>query len=183
MLAACVGLASVSVACGGATAPRTLVDVGDSLAVGTHPYLADLLRDWELSSAAAVGRRSDEGLEVLRSLAPSLPRVVVVSLGTNDNPADSARFASTVDEVIAIAGPDRCVVWATIARPAVRGVSYAAFNRILRSEAKRSRSFKVVDWAAMVVRNPSLLRSDRVHPIASGYRARAVETARAVRLC
>src|SRR6478735_2807654 len=76
MLAACVGLASVSVACGGAAAPRTLVDVGDSLAVGTHPYLADLLRDWELSSAAAVGRRSDEGLEVLRSLAPSLPRVV-----------------------------------------------------------------------------------------------------------
>jgi lysophospholipase L1-like esterase len=183
VLVVCVALAAGGVACGGSSAPRSLVQVGDSLAIGTQSYLPDLLPGWELSSAAAVGRRSDEGLPILQNLGPSLPRVVVVSLGTNDDPTASQAFATTVRAVISLAGPDRCVVWATIARPAVGGVSYGAFNRILRAEAARSRSFKLVDWAAMVARNPSFLRSDRVHAVAAGYRVRAQETARVAKRC
>ena len=173
-----------SVACGGATAPRTLVHVGDSLAVGTDPYLPDLLPGWTLSSRRAVGRRSDEGLGRSAAARASLPRVVVVSLGTNDNPADVAgvrrdrpRGHPGWPAPTAASSGRRSPV------PAVRGVSYAAFNRVLRSEAQRSRSFKIVDWAAMVARNPSYLRADRVHAVAAGYRARAQETARVAKRC
>lgn len=183
VLVVCVGLATGGVACGGSAAPLTLVHVGDSLAVGTDPYLPGLLPGWALSSSAVVGRTSEEGLAVLQSLGALLPRVMAISLGTNDDPATTQAFAATVREVISLAGPDRCVVWATIARPAVRGVSYASFNRILRNEATRSRSLKVMDWAAMVKRNPSFLRADRVHAVAAGYRARAQEIARLAKRC
>jgi lysophospholipase L1-like esterase len=183
LLVACLGLATGSVACGGATAPRTLVHVGDSLAVGTDPYLPELLPGWTLTASASVGRRSDEGLVALQQLAAPLPRVLILSLGTNDNPADVEAFTATVREVTKLAGPRRCVVWTTISRPAVRGVSYAAFNRVLRGEAQRSSAFKIVDWAAMVARNPSYLRADRVHGVSAGYRARAQETARVAKRC
>ncbi len=178
-----IGLVAGSVACGGVAAPRTLVHVGDSLAVGTDPYLPALLRGWTLTSSAIVGRRSDEGLMALRELGPSLPRVVVLSLGTNDDPADVEAFTATVREVVRLTGSRRCVIWTTIARPAIRGHSYAAFNRILRTEAQRSSSFKLVDWAGMVSRNPSFLRPDGVHGVAAGYRARANETARVAKRC
>ena len=89
VLVACLGLVTGSVACGGATASA---DVGRTSATRLQSaptrISPDLLPGWTLTASASVGRRSDEGLVALQQLATPLPRVVVVSLGTNDNPAD-----------------------------------------------------------------------------------------------
>lgn len=166
-----------------APAARTALNLGDSLAVGIDPYLDELLSDWTVTPAAISGRRSDEGLVALKRRRGRLPRVLVVSLGTNDDPRSVDGFAATVAEVERIAGSGRCVVWTTIVRPAVAGVDYTAFNDVLRREDARLRSFRVVDWETMVAKNPGDLREDGVHAVAEGYRARAAETARVIRRC
>jgi len=185
LVVVCAALLGLAATCSAAPAssPRTLYSLGDSLAVGTDAYLGDLLPDWTIASSAVVGRRSDEGLQALKKRRGKLPRVLLVSLGTNDDPNNVDAFTAVVREVERIAGKNRCVVWATIVRPPVDGVAYDAFNNVLRSEDSRLKNFRLVDWATIVERTPSYLRDDGVHAASSGYRARATEAARVIRLC
>ena len=69
-----------------AAASRTLLNYGDSLAVGTGLFLPPLLAGWAVRDDAQVGRHSDEGPRSLRTYGDGLPRVVAVSLGANDFP-------------------------------------------------------------------------------------------------
>ena len=90
---------------------------GDSLAVGTKPYLPKELRGWKVTQSAEVSRHAYEGADVMRSYGHSLPRVIHVSLGTNDDPNDVAGFRAAIRDVMHVAGPRRCVVWTNIVRP------------------------------------------------------------------
>jgi hypothetical protein len=184
--AACVvvsGFMSISGgAPAGAAARRLFVD-GDSLAVGTRPHIRRELRDWEVTHAVAVGRHTSEGVAVLRSLGPSLPRVIHVSLGTNDDPRAVSRFRAAIREVLDIVGPNRCVVWTNIVRSPVAGVGYAGYNRALARESRPEERLRVVNWARLVRENPHWLRKDGVHATAEGYRERARAVARSVRRC
>jgi lysophospholipase L1-like esterase len=179
-LAAVVVVLAVLGGPAGAAERRTVLDVGDSLSVGTAPYLALQLRAYRIEGYRAVGLRSQE---VARRIGRSrtLPRVLVVSAGTNDDPREVAAFSESVSSVLGAAGKARCVVWLTIARPPVGGTPYTGLNRVLSRAAARRSSLVLVDWAGMVRRNPGWLRSDRVHATTSGYRARAEAIARAVR--
>jgi hypothetical protein len=85
-----------------------------------------------------------------------------------------------VDEALAIAGPDRCVVWATVVRD---GEERTGFDRVLRDAGDAHPNLRLVEWASLVEDDPSLLTSDRVHGTPDGYARRAEETARAVRAC
>jgi lysophospholipase L1-like esterase len=124
-----------------------------------------------------------EGVALLRAQAPHLERVVVVSLGTNDDPRFVSAFRTGVRQVLAIAGPTRCVVWTNIARPPAAGASYDAYNRVLAAQAVAHRNLVVVDWQALVRKHPAWLRADGVHATAAGYRARAAAIAAAVKEC
>ena len=115
--------------------------------------------------------------------AAALPRVVVVSVGTNDDPGAVGAFRRVVRDTLALAGPSRCVVWATIVRPPYRGVSYSAYNRALRAVARHHENLLLLDWAAMAVRHPSWFGPDGVHPSMPGYRARARAIAHLVQHC
>jgi hypothetical protein len=84
---------------------------------------------------------------------------------------------------MAIAGPSRCVVWATIQRPPVAGTPYTTYNTVLRDEARRRPNLLVVGWRRLVRANPDWLAADRVHVHADGYRARARAFARQIRRC
>ncbi len=163
----------------GAAERRAVLDVGDSLSVGTAPYLAQQLRGYRIDGYRAVGLRSQE---VARRIGRSraLPPVLVVSAGTNDDPREVTAFSESVSGVLAAAGTARCVVWLTIARPPVGGMPYTGLNRVLSRAAARRSSLVLVDWVGMVRRNPGWLRSDRVHASSAGYRARAKAIARAV---
>ena len=168
---------------GSGTVEPTLYVDGDSLAVGTMLYLPRFLPGWTIRARTKVGRRTAQGAAAIRALGPALPRVVLVELGTNDDPARVAAFDTNVRAVLGAAGARRCVIWSTIARPAYRGVSYTGFNRTLARLDAGSPALRVYDWRATALAQPGLLRADRVHATLAGYRARARALAELVRAC
>lgn len=160
-----------------------MLQFGDSLAVGTGVYLPADLRGWSLTTSAEVSRHADEGPSGLRAYGRRLPRVLVVSLGTNDDPGAVSRFVRSVRGVLRVAGPARCVIWSTIFRPPFAGVSYDGYNRALRRIEQRHRALHVFDWQALARSHPQWFGPDGVHPNADGYRQRAAHLARLVRRC
>lgn len=181
LLLAAIVCALAAAAQSPAAGSRTVLHYGDSLAVGTELFLDRYLPGWKVRAEAEVSLHADDVPRRLRALGASLPRVVVVSAGTNDDPGAVSRFSSVVRQTVAAAGPERCVVWSTIARPPYRGVSYAGYNRALRAAARRHANLLVLDWAAMASAHPRWFGADGVHPSMQGYRARAAATARLVR--
>jgi len=153
--------------------------LGDSLNVGIEPYLEEELGRWKISNDNAVGRRTDEGVALLRALDEKLALVVVVSLGTNDPQTDVERFRAHVEQVLRIAGPKRCVIWSTIWLDGPND----AFNSVLRQASDRHRNLEIEDWSALVETRPELLAADRVHGSPAGYARRAEDVARIVRDC
>lgn len=172
-----------AVAAPAAQTSRSVLQFGDSLAVGTGLFLPAALPGWSLATSAVVSRHADDGPRGLRAYGSRLPRVLVISLGTNDDPGAASRFARSVRNVLRVAGPNRCVIWSTILRPAYAGVSYDGYNRALRRIARGRATLRVFDWQALARSNPQWFGADGVHPNADGYRKRAAELARLVRTC
>jgi hypothetical protein len=177
-------LAGMALAAPGASAAeRSLLVNGDSLAEGTRPYVPRELPDWRVRQSTKMSRHAADGDDVMRRYGRSLPRVVHVSLGTNDDPSQTASFRAAVGDVMDVAGDGRCVVWANIVRPPYGGVSYRGYNRVLAREDERRENLLVLGWVRMVRRHPEWLADDGVHVSAAGYRARAKAVARLVRRC
>jgi lysophospholipase L1-like esterase len=154
--------------------PSTVLVVGDSLAVGLKPSLGDLLAPRNVVWDARSGRTTPQGLVRLRAQLRSVhPPAVVISLGTNDG-SDPQRFADRIRRALRAIPPNACVVWADIYRPARKG-PYAALNRTLRQEARRSHRLFVVDWLSAVAAHRVNL-PDGLHPDAAGfdYRSRMI---------
>jgi len=151
---------------------RVHVD-GDSIAYGTDLFLSRYLRGWQISSAVDVSRHAYQGAASIEALGSALPPVVVVNLGTNDDPRAVGTFASYVRRVVLAAGPGRCVIWATIVRPSYAGVTYDGLNGALFTAATRWRTFHVFDWRPLARAHPAWFGADGVHPSIAGYQVRA----------
>jgi lysophospholipase L1-like esterase len=160
--------------------PSAVSLVGDSLNLGTEPALQEALPRWTFHVDDVVGRATATGLERLRAAGESLAPYVVVSLGTNDPVAEVDAFRMAIAEALRIAGPNRCVVWATIHRD---GNAYDSFNGVLRAAAKRNRNVRLVEWAEMIDKHPEWLASDGIHGNPDGYVARAEAVVAAMRSC
>jgi hypothetical protein len=158
---------------------RTVLDVGDSLSVGTAPYLRARLPGYRVAWSYDVGLHAYDAARIVSDTRP-LPFVLVVSAGTNDDPRIVSTFARAVATIVADAGASRCVVWPTIVRPPAVGASYAAINRALARAAARHSNLVLVDWVHMVAGHRWWLAKDGVHVSAAGYRARAVAIASAI---
>ena len=180
---AALALLALALAAPASAAERRLFVNGDSLAEGTRPYIPRELPSWRVRQSTKVSRHANEGADVMRRLGRSLPRVIHVSLGTNDDPNDVDGFRAAIGEVMEVAGARRCVVWANIVRPPCRHVSYRGYNRVLAREAERRDNLRVVNWVRMVRNHRAWLAADGVHVSAEGYRARARAVAKAVRAC
>jgi len=180
-------LATVLTALGAAAAatapesPRRILGLGDSLSIGTEPYLRALLPGYRIDPLHRVGLQSSEVAALAARSRVSIAPILVVSAGTNDDPRNLPGFARAVSDILTIAGSKRCVVWPTIERPAKAGTTSAGLNRELARAAERHRNLVLVDWAGMVRRHPSWLSHDGVHASAAGYRARAEAIATAVK--
>lgn len=159
---------------------RSVLVVGDSLAVGVEPHLAGALPGWDIETLARTGKHTSEGVAEIISRG-ELPGTLVVSLGTNDDPSDTAGFASRVGAVLDAAGPSTCVVWVNIVRPPYAGVSYAGYNKVLARAYASSPNLVLVDWAGLASADPGLLAPDGVHATPEGYARRAQAVAQAVR--
>lgn len=183
--AALAGSASTPAGAGAddATRARALLDLGDSLSVGAAPFLRSRLPGYRVERRHDVGLHAYDAAALVARRRAALPAVVVVSAGTNDDPGAVSRFARTVRETVAVAGRSRCVIWATVVRPPYAGVSYTGYNRALRSIARTHPTLHVLDWSAIAHAHRGWFGSDGVHPSMTGYRARAMATARLIRRC
>jgi hypothetical protein len=175
-------LATAAVAAGFFAAPAqaaSVLVVGDSLEVGSTPYLRQLLPG--VTADAEKGRTSSEGVRVLSSLLDPSVEVIVFPLGTNDSPSNAGGLAANLAAVRQLAG-DRCVVVATLSRPPVGGVSVGALNRVVEQFVEEGNA-QVADWRTVVRSIPSLLVRDGVHATGEGYSVRAALLAEAVQGC
>ena len=184
LVLACV-CAGTAVAAPIRSASRTLYVDGDSLSVGTGWYLSTFLPGWTMRGTVAVSRHAYQGAASVEQRAGEglLERVVVVDLGTNDDPSAVSTFKSYVLGVLRAAGPSRCVIWSTINRPPYNGISYDGYNAVLRSLDARYRNLHVFDWAGLAHRHPEWFGPDGVHPTMAGYRARASGLAWIIKRC
>jgi lysophospholipase L1-like esterase len=160
--------------------PETdLLVVGDSLAVGTMPYLDEMLpSDVNVTWDAVDGRTTPQGIESLQfDLREIEPEIVAVSLGTNDGP-DPKRFTSRIRRMLGDLSPHTCVAWFTIVRPARKG-RYGALNDALRAEAARDPRLIVINWDN-AVRRGTVFLPDGLHADAAGYRYRSSKIVQAV---
>jgi lysophospholipase L1-like esterase len=171
---ACSAIASPS-------AGASVLYVGDSLGVGTSPYLREQLGAVGLEVDAEIGRPSGVGVDVLGSLIGPEHDVVVFDLGTNDDPGAPAALAADLAQAREIAG-DRCLVVATLNRPPLNGVPFDGLNRAVTSFAARDPSVSLVDWHAAAAADPGML-IDGVHADAAGYALRAGLFADAIASC
>jgi lysophospholipase L1-like esterase len=152
--------------------------VGDSLAVGTEPYLPQLLGDRILISDAKSGITTPQGMRLLRmSLRTVTPTTVVFSLGSNDG-GDAARFADRLRRMMALLPRDTCAVWSTIIRPRRKG-DYHGLNRVLHTFKRKDPRLVVVDWEHAVTGGAVFL-PDGLHADPDGYRYRSEMIADAV---
>ena len=163
-----------------AQGPGPVLVVGDSLEVGTEPYLRGELAGVDVAVDARTSRPSDEGVAVLREALRPQHEVVVFDLGTNDDPGDPGALTASLEAARQIAG-DRCLVVATINRPPLGGVSDAGLNDAVEAFAAASGA-RVADWRS-AAREPGALQDDGVHGTASGYALRARLIAEAIRSC
>jgi hypothetical protein len=165
------------------TINRPVVLVGDSLAVGIQALLPRLLPASAVTVDGRGGRPLAEGMTAISRLALPRAAVLAVSLFTNDDPANTGALSDAIGRSLAEAGPDSCVIWATIARPPVNGVSYAAANAVLKAAVAQQPTMRLVPWAEQMRAHPELLSADGVHPTPAGYELRAQLYAQAATSC
>lgn len=159
--------------------------IGDSLAQGIEPHLPALLPGWRVTADAARSRFLFEGMAVRDTMRkpPKRPVALAFSLFTNDDPRRAPDLVAAARRSLDGLPAGSCALWATIVRPKVGGVSYAAANRGLEALAEEDPRIVVVPWAEKVRLHREWLRRDRVHATDAGYRARAQLYADAARSC
>lgn len=178
----CGLLAALGVLLGSAAPARAgdsdVLVVGDSLAVGTLPFLGPMLGGRNVVSAARNGITTPQGMRLVRmELRAVTPKTVVISLGTNDG-SDPKRFANRVRRTMNLLPANACVIWATIIRPPRKG-DYRGLNRVLHAAKRRDPRIVVVDWEHAVTGGAVYL-PDGLHADEAGYRYRSAMIADAV---
>lgn len=137
--------------------------VGDSLTVGSSPYIrAGLRRGFgNVTVDARVGRMTAEGLALLSHGRSA--ELWVVALGTNDGPLPWI-MRQHVRAAVRNA-KSRPVLWVSI----WRSPAYQAVNHMLSREARRSPHLNVLRWDRYLGSHRYLLAADGVHLSATGY--------------
>ncbi len=174
-------LAIATTLAGAVPASAAVLYVGDSLGVGTVPYLRQQLGSEEIDDDVETGRPSSSGVEILRSRIGGGYDTVVFDLGTNDDPAAPDALAADLQEARQIAG-DSCLVVATLNRPPLNGVSVDGLNAAVQKFASSTPGVALVDWHQAAESQPGLL-FDGVHAQPEGYQLRAQLFAQAIQGC
>lgn len=182
------------------TGRTRLLAIGDSLTAGVTGYLPLALPGWDTNVDGYGGRPLKTGMDILRRYRIDQPdrTVLFVGLFTNNAPGDFPQLRSAVREALRAVGPNGCLVWNTVYRPAVGGPSwqpawtpteqigrgYGKVNAWLRHTAATTPNMRLVDWSRSLHRSPMAMDSTHVHPAtAAGWRRRAQMIADAARSC
>lgn len=158
--------------------PAQVLVVGDSMAVGTRPFLGEMVTDREVTFDAISGRTTPQGMRALHVVLRRVtPQTVVLNLGTNDG-SRAGVFANRIQRTLAALEPATCVVWPAISRARRKG-EYRGLNRVLREAARHDPRLVVIPWDRMVAKGTVAL-PDGVHPDVYGYRYLSHVTAAAI---
>jgi hypothetical protein len=154
--------------------------LGDSLGLTVYPWLADLVPDRYVSYQAEVGRSTPATRKKLESLS-ALPKLVIISSGTNDPVANV--LEESARKILDDLGPSRCVVWVDVVRPDTVGDSQTMMNAALgRAVAGRS-NVRLLRWTELVAAHPDWMSGDGIHPNEAGSQGRAQAFADAAKGC
>lgn len=166
------------------TGSRRVFVVGDSLTLGTEPYLAAAMhrRGWTLTRVDARGGRPvNDGFAVLRTQRARLPQTVVIALGTNNLWQGPAAVPGWLRTARAIVG-DRRLIWVNLClndKVASWLRPYRAIDAALRTDAPRY-GVEVADWCGYATRHYISPGPDGIHYGPTDYRVRAAFYAAAV---
>jgi hypothetical protein len=163
-------------------AAQGVVVVGDSLGVGTEPYLAHALPGVPMRFDVLIGRPSSAGPGLLAKMIEPSDQVVIFDLGTNDSPSNPQGLADDLMAAKRIAG-NRCMIVATLNRPPVNGVPIENLNAVVRQFAASQPNVLMIPWHEEAHSQPGLLIGDGVHGTGAGYAARGDVFAQAVTAC
>jgi len=144
---------------------RTVV-VGDSLGVGTVPYLQRALGG-PVRADVRVGRSSSDGVNALSRLLRGGADQIVLDLGTND--ASPQQLRESVQRARKLAGGRPIFI------PTVNGPGAAQKNATLRELA--GGNVRLVNWARQ---SGGLVGGDGIHATGHGYQQRAGILARSI---
>lgn len=134
-----------------------VIAIGDSLVVTSADGLSDRFpgmtfdavsnRQWP-DGAAAVAAGITDG---------SIPRAVILHLGTNAGVSDPALVSAVLDSL----GPDRMIVLVNLygASPWVPSA-----NKALADAVKGRPNAIIADWNTAISKRPDLLQPDQIHP-------------------
>lgn len=154
----------------GSAATGSVFLVGDSLTVGTRPYLPASLTSGSATVKAEVGASTAWGLRVLRTdPAAQAASIWLIALGTNDSDARQTTYAPLVEEVLRLAGTRR-LLWVDAY---AHGHPAVGVNAALRAAAARHPTMTVIGYAAQIATHPTYLAGDETHLTPAGYRWRA----------
>lgn len=164
---------------------RSVYVQGDSLTVGMSAELRRLLAGYRVQISARRGRTLVQGLRMVRKAASTMPPIVVVGLGTNDDVERPRAFASGARTLLRLAGPRRCVLWIDLYRRTRRrsDPGFRPLNRILLALRPSHPRLVLVPWSRLASRHPAWFPRDAIHPTEAGYLARARAVAGALRHC
>ena len=170
-------------AVGAAPAPvEDVLIVGDSLEIGSSPYVREAIPGAAFTVSAEIGRPSGDALATLREELRPEHDVVVFDVGVNNDPGQPEGLAADLAAARELAG-ERCLVVATLSRPPLAGVTIDAMNDAVRAFAAQSAQTRLVEWRDAALANPGLLNPDGVHPTPAGYALRGRLVAQAVESC
>ena len=125
-----------------------------------------------------MSRHAYEGADVMRRYGSRLPRVIHVSLGTNDDPGDVAGFRDAIADVMKVAGQGAAAWSGRTSCAALPGRELPRLQPRAGGRVERRDNLRVLNWVRMVRAHPEWLARDGVHVSAAGYRARAKAVAR-----
>jgi hypothetical protein len=104
------------------------------------PYLGSALSGWSVAIDSRIGRPPAERMQIFAGTPIQRGTVYAFSLFTNDGSTSVGALEQAVRTSVRRGG---CVVWSTIVRPPVGGVSYDAADTKLRSLASGSLAGKM----------------------------------------
>lgn len=147
--------------------------IGDSLTVLAEA--TGLEHDgWDID--ARPGRRTPEAIAVAQRRHASDYPVVIVAMGSNDDPQSVASYRRTVDDMMSVLGTGPRVIWVNVDTGA-KGLNDAAtVNEALAKEAKSQPNLEIGDWDSYVRSIPDFDEKrapDQIHYRRTGSRLRA----------
>ncbi len=154
--------------------------LGDSLGLTVYPWLADLVPDRYVSYQAEVGRSTPATRKKLETLS-ALPKLVIVSSGTNDPVANV--LEESARKILDDLGPSRCVVWVDVVRPDTVGDSQSMMNAALDRAVSGRSNVRLLRWTELVAAHPDWMSGDGIHPNEAGSQGRAQAFADAAKGC